>query len=167
MGNSSSSPPKMKPIHVKVGRVKPLRIPKVNFNNVLKDTAKGFEYLGDKLSHPKKTIAETKRALNKLDASTGGTLGIVYQGAQIYFPAFGTAVTLASVADEMIANDGKLSKQTLASIILNQATGGQYGNYQNIKEIEKTPLMRQVEKDLGVSIGELPVLKVKGNVVVS
>eukprot|EP00466_Bigelowiella_natans_P008164 jgi/Bigna1/134771/aug1.26_g9479 len=85
-----------------------------------------------------------------------GSLGIVYQGAQMVFPEFGLAVTLATVADEMAHNDGKSSKKTLKNILLNKATGGAHGDYQNLRTIEKSELVSKMENKFNVDLHDLP-----------
>ena len=119
MGNHNSKPSKPKPIHFPkphLPKPKPIHFPKIPIEKVTKPIDKGIkkgaDYIKDKITHPVTTIDQAKRALNKLDAETHGSLGIVYQGAQIVFPEFGMAITLASVADEMAHNNGKLSTFT-------------------------------------------------------
>eukprot|EP00471_Norrisiella_sphaerica_P007045 CAMPEP_0184491810 /NCGR_PEP_ID=MMETSP0113_2-20130426/21405_1 /TAXON_ID=91329 /ORGANISM="Norrisiella sphaerica, Strain BC52" /LENGTH=117 /DNA_ID=CAMNT_0026876335 /DNA_START=174 /DNA_END=527 /DNA_ORIENTATION=+ len=60
-------------------------------------------------------------------------------GAQIVFPEFGMAITLASIADEMAHNDG-----------------GVYGDYQSLRTIEKSELVTKIEKKFGVDLHDLP-----------
>ena len=146
-----------KPIKRPIKKFKPNLIKK-SFKNI----GKGIETF---VKNPLKPIDAVKNELNKINDMTGGTLGIVYQGSQMYFPAFGTAITIAEVADEMAHNNGKLSKKKLASILINKATGGVYGNYNSIRDIEKTPIVNKIEKELGVDVRTLPDLSIRGKVV--
>lgn len=172
-GPGHSKPSKPKPIHFpkpNFPKPRPIHIPKIPIEKatkpINKGLNKGFNYVKNKITHPVATIDEAKRALNKLDEQTHGSLGIVYQGAQIIFPEFGMAVTLAQVANEMLHNDGRLSKKTLKNILLNQATDGLYGNYQGARTIEKNELIKNIEHKFDVDLHDLPddPIKVDGNV---
>ena len=136
----------------------------VKFGDNLKS---GSIQLIKNLQDPVKRVDEVKKALNQLDKMSGGTLGIVYQGSQIVFPEFGLAVTIFTIADEMIHNNGKLSNNTLKNVLLNKATGGAYGDYQSLRSIEKSELVGKIENKFGINNGvgfhHLPDVTLRGN----
>eukprot|EP00466_Bigelowiella_natans_P003114 jgi/Bigna1/131129/aug1.13_g5837 len=163
MGNDNSSPPKPKPIHIPkphFPKPKPIHVPRIPVEKATKPVNKGMKKgancLEDEPTHPVSTTNEAKRALNKLDSMSHGGLGVVHQGSQVVFPQFGLAVALATVADEMAHDDGKLSKKTSKNILLNQATGGVHGDYQNVGTIEKSELVSEMENKFNADLHDLP-----------